>query len=433
MKASDGQPTSSDGLLGAHHPSASDLDAPTISSVALEIRRQIQRDELGFIASAMSHWHALGVDAWVKYLRGQGETRGGLVLLLPLPGKSLTITREDFPFCQEDGHVTFIRVRKLVEERKISRLLHAFHTTLGVANIWLQAPRRGDSSQKPRLSLASPTHTSAAVFVLAQVCNSSLLRSRRVNFTILDEGLGSYIGRETWRISRDAERAPGGRFTKFRAIDNFLYETWSSAQRFALRRYPIQPRLAFLKDPITGQVTANPLIAAEYRTIIRDIHVTPELPRRKKAPVACLLTQPFSELRLIQEDIERRVVKAAVRTLVSNGFDVIVKPHPREVENKHLALPRELGSKVKVLDRNFAVERMLGQLAEEDLVVGFSSTSLLSARLIFNLETLTLGPYLVRTAPTGNMLGPSQAAFDILTGSSIPSFSDRFPITDFDG
>ena len=127
-----------------------------------------------------------------------------------------------------------------------------------------------------------------------------------------------------------------------------------------------------------------------------------------------IITQPWSETKQIDRETEMRIIKEVVSSN-KDDYQVIIKPHPRENINKY----DEIG--VEILRGNLPAEFYFTALRSNDIVVGFNSTSLISAKFIFDLDTYTIAKRL-DLGSRDNMMDIACRQFLDITNKTIKDF-----------
>ena len=391
------------------------------------ISRLLELEHLGFIATVISHWHAMGADAWVGRLRSQGERRKGVLLILPHLGKGLLVDEEHLPLCRGDGAVVFLRARRILDRPGLRRVLDVGRMAFLLVRLWLLAPRARPRRNLPVLRVASPYHPGAAVFTLAQISTWKLLRTRDVRLVTLDEGLSTYASRESWDFARKMDRTDEGRIFTTDWLDCLAYLLWTWAFRAVVRAYPVESRLLFSRDGTTGAIALDADVAADYRQAIRTaVGEKVLLPRSSDRPIALILSQPWVEDGFLPGPQTLDLLKSVVRRLLAEGLDVCLKPHPREVPGKYDCIAEAAGGRVRILGKGQAAERILSQMRGDDIVIGGNSTSLTTASLMFSLPTYSLGDAIARKSWATERFRTLQRDFNALVGESVRDFRERF-------
>jgi hypothetical protein len=404
-----------------------DLKAVAFSEAAEHVRRMLVSEDVGFIATAGGHWHAVGVDAWVGKLRASGERRKGIVLLIPVAKGGLVIEGKDLPLCREDGNVAIIRVDRVLDRGGPGRFAHMMRMAFRLIRLWLLRPGRGSRPGRPVLRIAAARDAAAAVFALAEIGMYRFLRGRDIRFVVLDEGLGTYTSQAMWKYARRLDRSREGRIVSHRRIDSLLYNVWRWTQMKIAKRYPIEERSVFVQDTATGSLVRNPPIVADYQRAVRSGGARSILQRRDN-PLALIVPQPWSEYEQVDRSDEVEYMAWVIDRLVEAGYDVYVKPHPREEIGKYDCIIESRPGRCRILAADRAVERIFGEMRKGDIVVGLSSTSLMTASLVYGLETFTMGRGLIRAAETGEWLQAAHQVFKELAGHSVGDFQEQFGV-----
>jgi len=292
--------------------------------------------------------------------------------------------------------------------------------------LWMRliAPGPRGRADKPTLHVASARDAGAAVYCLARMGRTGVLRRRDVRIAVLDEGLAAYLSHEFWEYTRKLDTSEQGRFTRFRWLDDLLYGVWHGLQRSVATRLPQERRPVFLSGP-DGVLQPNEPVLEDYR---QSMAAGPEPPAvgSGQGPRAVLLTQPWAADGQIDPDAEKRLLGAVLKRLKERGFEVLIKPHPREPRGKYEAVLAEQDAPGELLPQAITVERLFPALGEEDVVVGYNSTSLLTAALLYGLRVYTIGDTEPCRRHTGGWYRRTQEGFVELSGDAVGDFEQEF-------
>jgi hypothetical protein len=332
-----------------------------------------------FIGFAMSSWHAAGLDSWIRARHAEDPRMAGLVLLVPHRVNGLLITDKDFPFAGQVASVSF-RVTPRGGGRDgilPKELRYLGRALLSMASSCL---RRGVSRGLP-VSFLSPHRVARAWGLFSD--HAGLFRGRTARFVLLDEGVGTYASLRHWvKVLVREARASGTRRsvlpTVVALVGNSVLETAIGAAFVVERR--------FLLAPNGSVLDLHPTVVRELAAYFRDHGDLPLELAEMKSPRAVFVSQPFSELGVLPVRVEAEMVTAAVRALMATGFNVIVVLHPREELGK---FGKELDCSdghIRVAKLHRSIEFALSRLDESDVVVGLSSTSLLTASALFGMR-----------------------------------------------
>lgn len=332
-----------------------------------------------FIGFAMSSWHAAGLDSWIRARHAEDSRLAGLVLLVPHRVNGLLITDEDFPFAGRVAGVSFRVTPRAVGRhgnlpKGLRYLLRAF---LSMASACF---RRASSRGFP-VSFLSPHRVARAWGLFSE--HARLFRGRAARFVLLDEGVGTYASLRHWvKVLVGEARVSGTRRSALSAVapllGNALLETVVGVGYVVERR--------FLLAPNGSALDLDPRVVRELSAYFRDHGCLPRELAEMRSPRAVFVSQPFSELGVLPVRLEAEMVAAAAQSLVTEGFDVLVVLHPREEPGK---FREEFGLSdggIRVAKFTRSIEFALSRLDESDVVVGLSSTSLLTASALFGIR-----------------------------------------------
>ena len=143
-------------------------------------------------------------------------------------------------------------------------------------------------------------------------------------------------------------------------------------------------------------------------------------------PCALVVTAPHAEIGEIDSAADKAVLAALVNRLISAGFHVRIKPHPREAQDKYASL--EAGSRgfCEIAPRRQAVERTFAYMHGRGIVVGINSTSLLTASLLYGLKAYSYGEALLGRDGTSDRFVEVLKNFRAMAGEAILDFEKEF-------
>jgi hypothetical protein len=406
------------------------FDPVPLGVVAERLGRLIAERRLGFLAAAMTPWHAIGVDAWVRHLRAGGEKRPGAVVMLPHFRDGLGLDASKFPLTVADGGVQMHPVSVTLAPSGTRRLIQLAATAGRVAGLWASRPGPAGRPGLPALSIASPGYAAAGVFLLTQFCNLRAARSADVRFVCIDEGIGTYVSQAVWDAARKGDRPRQGRIVGGRRADDLLYRIWKRAQASVAGGYPQESRFVFAKDQATGRLMINEPVAEDYRRAIGATAGSRDVLERTALPIAIILSQPWAEASTNPAEGQAQfdlLCRVSAR-LAKAGYDVCLKPHPREQAGKYGEAVALGAAGFRLIAGEHAAERMFNSMRPGDIVIGYNSSALMTARLLFGLGTYTLSHLLAGMPQVGEWFSTAQKAFDLLAGPSVRPFEDEFGV-----
>lgn len=333
-------------------------------------------------AAAVSPWHALGVDVWLKSLPKRSAGYAGTVLLRRHPFSGMLLSSEDFHVAPGMG------IKCKERTKPITYSYRAFRISAVLITVSILPLRNLFGTSRPVL-IASPV-TVPWSSVVEEIGVVRLLRDGARIF-LLDEGFSTYVSSSMWhkRTERESgEAASGNSSTHLRAIVRKLWRAWSDK---VLKAMLAEDRALFQVNRDKVLLTPRDNICSQYRAALRGDETAvcseDELQRSSAKPIALLLTQPWSEGGELVAEKESALLQRVIGYLSNIGFAVRLKVHPREKVGKYDWLLSEscVGcDDLTVFGAGVMAECLFEHLSSDDIVVGFFSTSLINAKVFYS-------------------------------------------------
>jgi hypothetical protein len=234
------------------------------------------------------------------------------------------------------------------------------------------------------------------VFILRAFRSEELACKYYPIFSLIDEGLGIYLSEKEWRVSdkllATQGKEPGWfRVTRFLRV-KMMYNAANIMRIIGGKSLTIEKR--FLFEQNHGKLIPNRQLADSYRNILERkgaLHKRVE----KNSPVAILATDPLATDTLLEDDeatltAESSFLEAIINILLERGFAVVIKPHPNETENRYnYILTKFKSGQVKLAEQKIAAE-ILFSVLKPDCVIGYDSSSLVYASIIYNIPAIRI-------------------------------------------
>lgn len=346
----------------------------TFDEVVAFLRRKWKEGEIEFVATAVSPWHALGIDATLKRLNVREGKMKGVILIQAHSKDGILLGPDDF-VSQSFHEVTFA----------IQRDVHTgpFASPSAQKEFVEALQRVAECTGDPTRLMTMISPLAPAIWILRLFADVS---PPRLRFVLVDEGAGTYAPSQHWEVVAQLDREFSSPSAP-KATPGSVVGPMPLLSA-ALRKCSIEGRFLF-ELAGRGKLRAVSSIAADYRAII-GAHSDGLLILPRDRARAVVLTQPFSEYRLVSQADECRVATAVLASLKRLGFSVLLKPHPREDPGKYeQLLERPDFNDVVLLPKTGPAEVVFHHLGSSDVVVGFTSTALLTARALYNLPSYT--------------------------------------------
>lgn len=372
------------------------------------LTRLMVEKEIDFVAHPIiSHWHAIGVDALVYSIsQKKNEKPSGVVVIEAHVKDGFVISERDF-ICQSFATVKFcfldfkpnnqteikIRVFELFNRKKWNMLL-------GIKNI-----RKVNKGGNKELRIACPVRPNIGFL---QVFRDKRLADKYYPvFSLLDEGLGSYVTDDVWNLLfkihnqyHEKEKEYFGAMRVLRKITTIASNrlspiatkcTYGKAIKYfdeEAAKY-INAENLFLFRKEHGKLLPNKPVVESYRKVIEKrgkLHERIE----KTRPLAIVVTQPFAEYGQIPLTDDLALIGSVINVLVGLGFDILLKPHPREMIGKYdSALAKFESDQVSISRPKMPVEELYPAL-DPACVIGFTSTTLAVASAMYDITVITI-------------------------------------------
>ncbi len=338
----------------------------------------IREGDIDFVGGAISIWHAAGLDAFAYDLSERtGKRIKGVVIIEPHPQNGIVLRAEDFA-CREFADVEFLVIeygKNYVSFFKRLICLAGMILRTFVGAIYSIGCKGGREIYL--ISTITPKNYFFECFVdkkLRDVCTPV--------FVQIDEGLATYMSHRVWNVLGKVEHKNDSVFfgaTGFR-IMRFLYKKFVSV---IMKGITCENRFLFSDKDVV--LTENKLVAASYKKVffLRGS----KLNIMKSDVSVLVLTQAFSEYGQIREDKMLGLVEKVIKCCYKAGLRVAIKTHPREDSGKYVRL--SAGYNVEIIDNKVAAEDLF-QDSGVKCVIGFTSTALLSAKVVFDIFSVSL-------------------------------------------
>lgn len=324
------------------------------------------QNNINFIAEAVTPWHVLGVEAAVYQMQRRGIHLKGYIICEAHPVTGLGINEKSFlnKTSEELQIVTFnskTTSRKIRE--KINKKINKYSYYLF-----------GNQCEETAEILYWVKPLSPAYDYLPIIDS----KKRNVITVLIDEGLGTYLTSPvSWIKTIFREES------KLKAVRSIV--TILISNRYFFRklqhRKQIQYNQLLIKND--GRWIPNQSAIDCYKTILNMRRCENDyLEYRNAAIINIGLTNS-----IYKNTADVYTLKEVCEELRKKNISIILKPHPRDEETKRFDI---LGCTIE-RRKNIAQEVIFASLEERPLcVIGFDSTTLVSAKLLFDINTISL-------------------------------------------
>ena len=354
------------------------------------IAELMMEDNIDFVACPIiSPWHAIGVDALVYDIsQRKKEKPSGVIVITPHMGGRFTISEGDF-ICRDFATVEFhyldsgSNTKRLTISRQIDLAKKAFDILLAIREL-----KKTDKGDKREMRIVTALFSN--VFILRAFRSKELACKYYPIFSLIDEGIGIYMPEKTWCVTDKLicqEKEPRYfQVTRFLRV-KMMYNASNLIKIIGGKCLAIEKR--FLLEKNHGKLIPNRQLADLYRNMLERRGAIHKRVKKNK-PVAIIITAP-----LLQDDeatlaAESNFMEAVINILIETGFTVVIKPHPTEPTDKYSYISAKFKSgQVELAAQEVAAE-VLFSVLKPDCVIGYDSTSLINARIIYDIPAIRI-------------------------------------------
>lgn len=324
--------------------------------------------EINFVALAVTPFHAFGVDSVVKLMQSKG---------IQMKGLSLLCKHKITGFSQnEDIFINKASLKyKLVDETGYKKLKdYFFYYYFIFKNIKLARKKN------VFYVIGTVPATRIASYLYKYMPN------RHIIFIIIDEGVGSYMLTDERKEQPMFKGLTGSlKYLKIRFHEHLMGEL------FVKRFHDVVWQKLF--NETNGTLIRNDEILPYYRQVFADrISCNETKVDKRKIDNSILLCTTAWQRNKIKKNEDLRVLIEFCTCLKNSGISIILKPHPRDSFFRQHA--KELYA--EVIDDNIPIESICS-IARPLSLVSFSSTSLVTAKLFYNIPVFCLSAMLNRS------------------------------------
>lgn len=362
----------------------------------------ISNENIDFIATITSNWHAVGVDAFLLDLyKEKKRTLKGVIIINYHLKSGIYINETDF-FCTSFSKVKFFYLK----DPKFN-----FKGSLkGFKNLLLSKKR--DKKLIHIFSVIEPSFSSFMYFK-----DTFISKKYIPKYILIDEGFGTYVSKKAWKSVMDQESNFKYSFQSLIMI-YFIKTSLSVLKKFFFNLFQVEKRFIFKKK--SNKLILNQDIIKSYKSLlnIRNENLNIEYNNRNKNFII-LATSTLSEYNIIPLDMEIKIINAITNISRSKGILTVIKPHPRELDNKYSSIDMK---DVEILNSNFPLEDLLAG-SDPICIIGYASTALVNAKIFYDIDSLNISD-IVYQKSKNKSLEQETADFKKLTSDFILSISD---------
>ena len=334
----------------------------------------IKNEQINFVGTAVTPWHAHGIDCAIKYLQDCGVNVKGIIII-SLAVKQGKVTH----LLTEDNFVnTCCRYykQKAFFDTRLSYIINNLRESWNSVKAYNR--QQGINST---VYIASAWHPNINLFMYLR---KTLNIGYKYKLIVVEEGLSTYFPkvkskRHIWNVTKSNKK--GGAL-----LISFAYHllTVLLRNRFENRTHFINLNLLVENN---GRLQPNIMACRYYRRVLSEYSdkylQQVSVPDLNDSILIGTMAYSHSE---IQGNSDVITLQKVVNKLVDAGYRVYMKPHPRDVGYRQ----RYATLQCEFLDVPCSMETLMVKYPQLKAVISFSSTSLVTAQLLFNIKAISI-------------------------------------------
>lgn len=367
----------------------------------------IINQDIDFIATITSNWHAVGVDAFLYDLYKKKERKLKGVIIINYHVKSgLCVHESDF-LTSNFSDVKFFYLK--------NPKFHFKGSLQGFMNLLLS--KNKNKKVIHIISVIEPSFSSFEYF-------KDKLSSNRYypKYVLIDEGFGTYASNKTLK---DASKQDYNNKNSFLILMRIYFKiVLSVLKRYIFYIFHVEKRFNLKKK--SDKLILNNEIIKSYKMVlnIRNKNLKNKYNTKNKNFII-LATTPFSEYNIISLNEEIFIINTIAKISQKNGIYTIIKPHPREINGKYSSINNE---NIEIINNNFPLEDFLAG-TKPLCIIGYISTALVNAKVFYEIDSINISDIALKSRKNNLMYGNED--FKKLTADFILSFDDFDKIEEY--
>lgn len=336
-----------------------------------------EHPDWNFYALALTPWQALGIDACIESLNNKGIEVAGCVLITKHPITGACIDEKIFT----NRNVCYKYIDKIELERSFIKLIkNYFFTILSVIFA-------------PSGNIVYIAYFDEIIITWARLIKNAL--DKKVCYLCCDDGVGCYITFKNQNFAKDLVSA--NTFVAcFHFIVSILAEIIHGLIIKILKKNKCFVNRCLLKKEQSHYVP-NKKVIQSYRKILKEQRNRNAAESLDIADKIILCTQPLKHFGMTRNDEDMEVYDFFLKTMNEMGLIkyVVIKPHPRE---KDVERYQKYGCGI-LEGKPEAIESIISRSKGKPyMVVSTNSSSMISVKLLFDIETISLARFLLNTS-----------------------------------
>ncbi len=365
-------------------------------------------DDIDYVAYVITPWHATALTAAVKKLENDLKKKlYGLAVVMPHVVSGVLL---------DEAYFSGLNARVLRYQNDEGRIRRIRRTVKGI--VYYMTLKKGRADRP--FYIFMPVNVSLSDMARA---DHIYKHGRNVISVNIDEGVGTYLlsEREWLRLNLSESAGLGRKLVV--ALGYVKSRLFNSGKLKRLGHYLDCNLLIKTED---GSCVANGEMPQWFRRVVDESAECVDV----KADVGdskyiIINTQPTYNYKPEEREELNRILGQCMDVIRESGYRAIVKPHPREDD---IDIYRQMGAEI-LQYKEIAQEVLLAAMdSKPAYIVGFDSTTLVSANVLFGIRTISILNIFMKTEYAGESERKRFEGFKKAFGEFVDCAED---ITDF--
>lgn len=334
-----------------------------------ELIKIMKNEKFDYVAYVMTQWHLHSLEAVLSYLKEKnGCNLKGIILILKSPNAGYLI-KVDYFLKKNENAFYFVN--------KKSVLMQLFDC---INSLFVYCNLSNYNKRNEKFYFLRPngyTYENLAFLYRG-------VKKQKIIVCELDEGIGTYIQDDkSWLKTTQKEKKSN--IEKFKSYIKYIESCILKKSKLKEKGLYLDCRL-LIKDNKGSYIPNNEIIKC-YKQSIKNYSKENQIDiSRFNGNYVIINTQPNTK------NYMNNIIECT-NYLKEKGYKIIIKPHPREINNYDFLCD----DKISVYKEPFSQESILSSINNKPrFIIGYYSTTLLTARIIYGIKTFSLDDMIVK-------------------------------------
>lgn len=340
-------------------------------------------DTYDFVAFVITPWHTHSLLAALKYVENKEKKKlKGIIVIKPHEENRWLLNNDIFSEC-----INSVSIYRYSDDETI---LNKIQSEIEGLFYFFRLTRMKDD-KCDNFYFFKPNGFRYSILSSLYKCNK---RKKNLIAVSIDEGVGVYttFREETfWRSLQNAIFLSKSFKNKFLSVLKAVETHIFSREKLIESRYYLDCNLMKINE--NGICYPNGKMPYYFREVNECSARVNNCFLKIERDYILVNTQPIDAFFSSGEDIQYEIIRNCIPIFYKAGFDVIIKPHPREI---NIEKYKKLGVLV-VEDNGISQESLLCRMRKPKFIVSCFSTTLISTHLCWDIIAISLARMFIKT------------------------------------